>query len=193
MNVRVAEWLTSWVCKFFSCKKCPGKHARHILLNDAAWRSLQRAQIQAQKEPGGLAVTVAMQGSNGTSSMKRPDGASLIPWKRGRSVAWDVTASGTFARSSFSATSGVGCRTLGFSQNNEIFRDCSKPHFCPVSLWSYWGSVCWGDWFPLRFRWSDFRCHRRQTGTCFSLSAAFCCATKRQRSCILSVSPPAVN
>ena len=37
--------------------------------------------------------------------MKRPDGASLIHWKRGRSVACDVTVSDTFARSYISATS----------------------------------------------------------------------------------------
>ena len=36
--------------------------------------------------------------------MKRPDGASLIPWKRGWSLAWDVTVSNTFARSYISAT-----------------------------------------------------------------------------------------
>ena len=50
-------------------------------------------------------MEVSILGSNGALSMKRPDGASLIPWKRGRSVVWDVTVSDTFARSYISATS----------------------------------------------------------------------------------------
>ena len=86
----------------FSCKKCPGRYTRHSLLNDVVWRSFQRAKIQAQKEPAGLAVSIPK--SDGTTALKRPDGASLIPWKRGRSIAWDVTVANTFAASYISAT-----------------------------------------------------------------------------------------
>jgi hypothetical protein len=86
----------------FSCKKCPGKYSRHSLLNDTIWRSVQRAKIQAVKEPTGLAVSIKK--SDGTLSLKRPDGASLIPWKRGRSVAWDVTVADTFAASYIALT-----------------------------------------------------------------------------------------
>jgi len=86
----------------FSCKKCPGRYTRHSLLNDVVWRSFQRAKIQAQKEPAGLALSIRK--SDGTAALKRPDGATLIPWKRGRSVAWDVTMANTFAASYISAT-----------------------------------------------------------------------------------------
>ena len=86
----------------FSCKKCPGRYTRHSLLNDVVWRSFQRAKIQAKKEPAGLAVLIRK--SDGAAALKRPDGASLIPWKRDRSVAWDVTVANTFAASYISAT-----------------------------------------------------------------------------------------
>ena len=52
------------------------------------YRSLLRAQIPAKKEPTGLCQ----------SDGKRPDGVSLIPWNRGRCVAWDVTVVDTLAR-----------------------------------------------------------------------------------------------
>ena len=50
---------------------------------------MKRAQIPAIKEPIGLS----------RSDGKRPDGASLIPWKRGKPLAWDVTVSDTYAAS----------------------------------------------------------------------------------------------
>ena len=62
-----------------------------------------RAKIQAQKEPAGLSVFT--RGQNGTTNLKRPDGATLIPWKRGRSVTWDVTVADTFAASYLPMTS----------------------------------------------------------------------------------------
>ena len=36
---------------------------------------------------------------------KRPDGASIVPWGRGRNIAWDVTVADTFAASYLSLTS----------------------------------------------------------------------------------------
>ena len=56
-----------------------------------------------QKEPAGLSVFT--KGQNGTTSLKRPDGATLIPWKRDRSVTWDVTVADTFATSYLPLTS----------------------------------------------------------------------------------------
>ena len=61
----------------FSCLKNSGKHTRHSILNDIVWRTMTRAKIQSIKEPLCL-------DNNG----KRPDGASLIPWQRGKCVTW---------------------------------------------------------------------------------------------------------
>ena len=47
---------------------------------------MARAKVQSIEEPPG-------QWRDG----KRPDGASVIPWRRDRNVTWDVTVANTFA------------------------------------------------------------------------------------------------
>ena len=61
------------------------RHQRHAMLNDIIWRSIKRPQIPAHKEPTGL----ASQGG------KRPDGITMMPWARGKPLAWDVTVPDT--------------------------------------------------------------------------------------------------
>ena len=68
------------------CRGGSGKHQRHSMLNDVIWRALGRAKIPAHKEPLGLS----------REDGKRPDGVTLIPWTRGRCLAWDVTVSDTY-------------------------------------------------------------------------------------------------
>ena len=72
-----------------ACKRSAGRHPRHGLLNDVIHRAMLQAQIPSAKEPSGLMPF----------SGKRPDGASMIPWARGRCLAWDVTAPDTLAQS----------------------------------------------------------------------------------------------
>ena len=78
----------------FSCLKITGKTTRHNLLNDIVWRTMTRAKIQSIKEPLSL-----------ENSGRKPDGASLIPWQRGRCVTWDVTVADTYAKSYIGQTS----------------------------------------------------------------------------------------
>ena len=77
----------------FSCLKITGKTSRHKL-NDIVWRTTTRAKIQSIKEPLSL-----------ENSGRKPDGASLIPWQRGRCVTWDVTVADTYAKSYIGQTS----------------------------------------------------------------------------------------
>ena len=63
------------------CKKAPGKHARHHVLNDIIWRAFGTASIPAVKEPSGLC----------RNDGKRPDGLTLIPWQGGKPLVWDAT------------------------------------------------------------------------------------------------------
>jgi len=49
----------------------------------------RRADIPAAKEPAGLVRTDG----------KRPDGLTLIPWRKGRCLSWDVTIVDTLATS----------------------------------------------------------------------------------------------
>ena len=60
-----------------------------ITIRDVICRSVGRANISAQKEPLGLLR------NNG----KRPDGVTIIPWKHGRCLTWNVTVHNTCAMS----------------------------------------------------------------------------------------------
>ena len=52
-------------------------------------RSLDSANIPSQVEPNGVL----------RSDSKGPDGISLVPWKCGQSLVWDVTCPDTYAPS----------------------------------------------------------------------------------------------
>jgi len=83
----------------FVCKKAPSRIARHQQLNDIVYRALVAAGVPAAKEPVGLC----------RSDGKRPDGMSLIPWKSGKMLLWDVTVASTLADSYVaSAARGAG-------------------------------------------------------------------------------------
>jgi hypothetical protein len=72
-----------------ACKRSAGRHLRHNLVNDTILRALQSANVAAVREPPGLA----------RSDAKRPDGATLVPWSRGRCLLWDATCPDTLAPS----------------------------------------------------------------------------------------------
>ena len=57
-----------------SCQESAARHQRHSNLNNIVWRAVKRAQIPAVQEPVGLS----------RSNRKRHDGATLIPWARGK-------------------------------------------------------------------------------------------------------------
>ena len=54
--------------------------------NNIIWRAIKCAQIPVAKVPVGLT----------RSDGKLPDGATRIPWSRGKPLAWDVTIPDTF-------------------------------------------------------------------------------------------------
>ena len=92
-----------------SCRGSTPKHQRRAMLNDIIWRSIKRAQIPAYKKPTGL----VSQGG------KRPDEFTMIPWARGKPLAWDATASDTYAEShiiSTSAEAGAAANVQGQSK-----------------------------------------------------------------------------
>ena len=77
-----------------SCRRSAPRQQRHSHLNDIIWRAIKRAQIPAVKEPVSL-----MRDDN-----KRPDGTTLLPWARGKPMAWDVTVPDTYAESHIGST-----------------------------------------------------------------------------------------
>ena len=71
------------------CRKAIGKHSRHSEVNDILQRALNAAGVPAHLEPVGLS----------RDDGKRPDGATVVPWKQGRCLVWDFTCVNTLARS----------------------------------------------------------------------------------------------
>ena len=72
-----------------ACKLSAGRQLRHSLINDAILRALQSAGVPSIREPRDLSRT----------DKKRPDGATLVPWSRGRCLLWDATTPDTLAPS----------------------------------------------------------------------------------------------
>jgi len=64
-----------------SCRHGSGRHSRHKQVNEILCRAFNAAGAFATREPHLLC------GRND----KRPYGATQIPWKRGRYLAWDAT------------------------------------------------------------------------------------------------------
>ena len=77
------------------------------------------AEVPAILEPVGLC----------RSDGKRPDGVTILPWKRGRSLTWDVTFRDTFAPSYTSiAASGAGATAnRAETRKQSLYNDFSVP------------------------------------------------------------------
>ena len=58
-----------------------GCHSSHTAVNDSIKRSLEAAKVPCHLEPTGLY----------RDDGKRPDGATVVPWKRGKVLVWDAT------------------------------------------------------------------------------------------------------
>lgn len=77
-----------------SCGRCAGRFPRHQSINEIIRRALVSANLPSVLEPQGLSRTDG----------KRPDGLTLVPWARGRSLIWDATCVSTFAPSHLNYT-----------------------------------------------------------------------------------------
>ena len=110
-----------------SCRKSAARQSRHSQLNDIIWRAVKRAQVPASKEPLGLSRTDG----------KRPDGATLIPWARGKPLAWDVTVPDTYAASHLERTSriaGAAAEIAATNKMNKYITLMSTHHFVPIAI-----------------------------------------------------------
>ena len=102
-----------------SCRRSSARQQRHTKLNDVIWRAIKRAQKPVAKKPVGLSRTDG----------KRPDGATLISWSRGKPLAWDVTVPDTFAESHLNDTAVL----------QQIRRQLSRPpNTCSICSYTNW-------------------------------------------------------
>ena len=99
----------------------------NAMLNDIIWRSIKRAQIPTHTEPTG----------NVSQGSKRPDGVTMIPWARGKPLAWDVIVSDTYVEShiiSTSAEAGAAAKRAAAIKTTK-FSDITSTHiFYPISI-----------------------------------------------------------
>ena len=63
-------------------------------MNDIIWRTIKRAQVPAVKEQVSLTL----------EDNERPDVTTLLPWAKGKPLAWDVTVPDTYAESHIADT-----------------------------------------------------------------------------------------
>ena len=101
-----------------SCRRSSHRQLRHSHLNDILWRAIKRAQMPAVKEPISLVW----------DDNKRPDGTALLPWARGKPMAWDVTVPDTFAESHIGST----------EQDRQILQIGQYTHLLPICHRDSW-------------------------------------------------------
>lgn len=108
-----------------ACKKSAGRKAKHEMVNDLFKRALTSCGIPAIREPNGCS----------RSDGKKPDGLTLIPWKRGKPLVWDFTGVDTLCKSYVKSTS----KRRGAAANTREARKKSKyssleDRFCFVPI-----------------------------------------------------------
>ena len=109
------------------CRRAIGKHARHSEANQIIHRALSAAGVPSLLEPVGMC----------RDDGKRPDGATVIPWKQGKCLVWDVTCVNTIARSHItSAASQAGSPSSAAEAKKRSKYSCLNENyiFTPIAL-----------------------------------------------------------
>ena len=117
------------------CRKNGGKHVRHSAINDILHRALQAAGVPSQLEPSGLS----------RDDGKRPDGATIIPFNKGKCLVWDATCVNTLAASHIkSAASQAGAPSEAAElKKHKKYASLSEQYiFTPVAIETL------GSWGP---------------------------------------------
>ena len=110
-----------------SCRKSAGRHVRHSTLNDLVKRALASAEVPSRLEPTSLS----------RSDGKRPDGLTMMPWKYGRCMVWDVTCPDTLAPSHLDRAVTGPSAVATFAEDNKRLKyaEISRTHvFIPIAV-----------------------------------------------------------
>ena len=110
-----------------ACKKIGPRHIHHAMVNDIIWRAIKKTQVPASKEAVGLS----------REGVKRPDGATLIPWACGKPIAWDVAVPDTYAQSHLNSTSlqaGAAADNAAITKKTKYTGITNSHIFIPVAI-----------------------------------------------------------
>ena len=110
-----------------SCRFSSGRHCRHAAVNDIVKRSLDSARIPSHLEPSGLF----------RSDGRRPDGASIVPWKEGKILVWDATCPDTLAPSYVSIASAEAGAVAREAEHRKQAKYChieDSHYFVPIAI-----------------------------------------------------------
>ena len=113
-----------------SCRRSTSRQQRHSHLNDILWRAIKRAQMPAVKEPINLMW----------DDIKRPDRTTLLPWARGKPMAWNVTLPDTYAESHIgsTATKPGAAAQKSAEQDRQILQICQHTHLQLICRRNSW-------------------------------------------------------
>ena len=104
-----------------------GRHPRYAAMNELVRRSLASAKIPSHLEPSGIM----------RSDEKRPDGATVMPWKSGQTLAWDVTCPDTFAPSHMALAAREAGTVASKAESNKLQKYAllgNSYHFVPIAI-----------------------------------------------------------
>ena len=120
-------WVSSKGTHGLHCALSKGRQPRHHQLNNELKTTLASLQIAAIREPSGTHPNTSL----------RPDGATIVPWKNGCFLAWDVTVADTFAPSYLAGTSkqaGAAAETLERLKRNKYLGIHPQYEFRAIGL-----------------------------------------------------------
>src|SRR6218665_626230 len=109
------------------CKQSVARASRHFAMNDIIRRSFLRADILSSKEPPGLLRTDG----------KRPDGATPVPWSKGKYTTWDFTSIHTCAASYIPLTSATAGSAAELAASRKVTKYADFPathNFVPIAI-----------------------------------------------------------
>ena len=100
-----------------------GRKAKHDTINDLIKWAHLTCGWPAMREPSGC----------NRSDGKKPDGLTLIPWKRGKPLIWDFICADTTCQSYVVSTSRKAATSRENSKRSK-YRSLENFYFCPISI-----------------------------------------------------------
>ena len=100
-----------------ACGHMKSRHSRHREMNDVISKALTKALLPNKLEPLGLLP----------EDNKRPDGLTVVPWSRGRSLAWDASCVHRLAHSWLSVSKEEGTPAADATENRKRAKYANLP------------------------------------------------------------------